>query len=144
MDHRFVVSVLVIAFLATGCKDSRRADLKTQIVAQTVRHIEQLGPKVAGLGRLSEFTPGSEVVRTLRLFTGDLTQWQREYRTLRAKMIARNVSRAEHQEVNRHYKTAVEDFRLKVEQAERRISRRSDTHLFQADLQRLRRIVREL
>jgi hypothetical protein len=144
MDYRFVVSVFVVAFLMMGCKDSRRGDPKAEIVAQTTRHIEQLGTKVARLSRVSEFTPASEVARTVRLVTGDLSQWQREYRTLRAKMIGRNVSQAQHQEVNRHYKDAIEDLRLKVEQAERRVSRRSDTHLFQADLQRMRLMVREL
>jgi hypothetical protein len=144
MDHRFVVSVLAMVLLVTGCKDSRRKDPKAEIVGETAHHIEKLGAKVAGLSRLSEFTPGSEVVRALRLFTGDLTQWQRDYRTLRAKMIGRNVSQAQHQEINRQYKSAIEDLRLKVEQAERRLGRRSDTHIFLVDLQRMRRTVRDL
>jgi hypothetical protein len=143
MDRRFIVSLVVLVFLVTGCKKSHN-DRKAEIVAETTRHIEQLGSKVAPLNRLSAFTPGSEVIRSVRLFLGDLTQWQRDYRTLRAKMIARNVSQAQHQEVNRHYKAAVEDLRLKVEQAERRLSNRSDTHVFYTDLQRMRRSVREL
>jgi hypothetical protein len=144
MRRRFVVPVLAVILFMTGCKDSTRKDPKAEIVGETVGHIGKLGPKVAGLSRLSEFTPASEVVRTLRVCTGDLTQWQRDYRTLRAKMIARNVSRAQHQEVNRQHKSALEDLTLKVEQAERRLSRRSDTHVFQVDLQRMRRTVRDL
>jgi hypothetical protein len=143
MDRRFIAAVVALVCLVTGCKDSRN-DRKTEIVAETMRHIEQLGPKVARLSRLSDLTPASEVLRTVRLVTGDLTQWQRDYRTLRAKMIGRNVSQAEHKEVNRHYKSAVEDLRLKVEQAERRVSRRSDTQVFYVDLHRLRQLVREL
>ena len=144
MDRRIVLAVLALPLFLTGCKDSRGTDLKAEIVGQTGRHIQQSGSKVAELGKLSEFTPVPEVVRTLRVCTAELTQWQRDYRALRAKMIGRNVSQAQHQEANRLYKTAVEDLRLKVEQAERRLSRRSDTHLFYTDLQRMRQIVREL
>jgi hypothetical protein len=143
MDRRFIVYLVALVCLGTGCKKSN-ADRKAEIVSEATRHIGQLAAKAAPVNRLSEFTPASEVTRTIRMFIGDVTQWQRDYRTLRAKMIARNVSQAQHQEVNRHYKTAGEDLKLKVEQAERRLSRRSDTHLFYVDLQRMRRLVREL
>ena len=136
--------ILAALWLLAGCGKDERRDPKGEIVSDTLRHIEKIGPAAARLGKLSLLTPPTQVAAELRLVARDLGQWKAEYRTLRAKMLMRNVSQAQHREVNERYKGATEELNLKVEQFERVVSRRSDTHLFYRDLQRVRQIVREL
>jgi len=136
--------ILAALWLVAGCGKDERRDPKAEIVNETLRHIEKLQPAAARLGKVSQVTPPGQVATELRLVARDLGQWKGQYRTLRAKMLMRNVSQAQHSEVNRRYNAAIEDLKLKVEQVERVVSRRSDTHLFYSDLQRVRQIVREL
>ena len=136
--------ILVALWLMAGCGKEERRDPKAEIVNETLRHIEKVGPAAARLGKVSQVMPPTQVATELRLVARDLGRWKGEYRTLRAKMLMRNVSQAQHSEVNRSYKAATEDLKLKTEQVERVVSRRSDTQLFYGDLQRVRHIVREL
>jgi hypothetical protein len=136
--------ILAALWLMAGCGKDERRDPKAEIVTETLRHIEKAGAAGARLSKLSELTPAAQVAADLRLVAHDLNEWQREYRTLRAKMLLRNVPQDRHREVNRQYQTAVEGLKLKLEQAERRVSRRSDTRIFFVDLHRVRQIVREL
>jgi hypothetical protein len=136
--------MLAALWLVTGCGKEKRRDPKAEIVSETLQHIEKMEAAGARLGKLSELTPAAQVATDLRFVARDLSEWQREYRTLRAKMLLRNVSQDQHRQVNRQYQTAVEDFRLKFDQAERRVSRRSDTRIFFVDLHRVRQLVLEL
>lgn len=138
------VAIIAALVLFSACNRTNETDPKGEIVAQTLRHIERLGPAAARLARLSEVMPPGEVASNLRLVARDLGQWQRDYRMLRTKMLLRNVAQAQHQEVNRNYASAIEEVKRKMELAERRLSRRSDTRLFLVDLHRVRQLVREL
>jgi hypothetical protein len=136
---------IVAALLAlVGCNKPNDADPKAEIVAETLRHLERLGPAAVRLTRVSEVTPAAEVAGNLRFVARDLGLWQRDYRMLRAKMLLRQVSQAQHKEVNRKYAIAMDDVKRKMELAERRLGRRSDTTFFIVDLQRVRQLVREL
>jgi hypothetical protein len=144
VQWRAFILVLLALPALLGCKDRKGRDPKAEIVDQTIAHIDKTGRMVAPLTKLSEVTPPYEVARALRVFAQDLRLWHREYVTLRAKMVARRVSRAQDAEVSKHYKAAVEDLRTRVDQMERRITKRGEQHFFFAELQRVRGLARDL
>jgi len=134
---------LSIALLLTAC-GPRKPDAKAQAIADANRHIEAGTALVTRLSRLSEVTPPYEVAAALRAFTHEVEQWRRSCTTQRAKLMTRGITREEAAELSRRYKTTIEDLRLKVEQAERRLSKRSDNKLYYAELLRMREAMRQL
>lgn len=130
--------------LAAGCGQETSRDPKGDAVRETLAHIEGLGKTVTRLRNLTEIAPASQVALDLRMVAKDLGDWQRQYRSLRAKMLMRQVSQGQHREVNKRYEAAIRDVALKVDQTNRRLSLRSDAQFFIADLHRVQQIVRDL
>jgi hypothetical protein len=135
--------LLVAAFLLTSCSQ-RDPDAKARALAEATRHIESGSDLVTRLSKLSEFTPAYEIAATLRRFTHDTQEWHRACAAQRAKLMTRGLSRDQSTELTRRYKTIVEELKTKVEQTERRLSKRSDTKLYYAELLRMREAVRQL
>ena len=138
-----VLWLLAAALLLTGCS-RRNPDAKAQAIAEVRRHIEAAPDLVTRLAKLTEVTPSYDVSGTLRRFTHDTEGWARTYATQRAKLMARGISREQSAELTRRYKATVEDLRLKVEQTERRLAKRSDNKLYYAELLRMREAMRNL
>jgi hypothetical protein len=134
---------LFAALLLTACS-RRNPDAKAQAIAEASRHISAGADLVTRISKLTELTPSYEVSGTLRRFTHDVQEWARAYATQRAKLVARGISREESTELTRRYKATVEDLKTKVEQTERRLSKRSDNKLYYAELLRMREAMRQL
>jgi hypothetical protein len=137
------VWLLATALLLTGC-GQRTPDAKAQALAEARGHIDGANALVTRLSRLSEITPPYEVATTLRAFTHEVEQWRRSYMSQRGKLTVRGISRDESAELTRRYNAVVEELKVKVEQAERRLSKRSDNRLFYAELLRMREAMRQL
>ena len=131
-----------MALLLTACE--RKPDAKARAIVDANRHIESAGAFVTRLSRLSEVTPPFEAANGLRMFTHEVEQWRRTYTTQRAKLMTQGITREESADLSRRYKGAVEDLKLKVEQTERRLSKRGDGQLFYAELLRMREAMRQL
>jgi hypothetical protein len=142
-DVRSPVLWLLAALLLTAC-NRRNPDAKAQAIAEANRHISAGVDLVTRLTKVTEVTPSHEVSGTLRRCTHDVQEWARAYATQRAKLMARGISREESAELTRRYKATVEDLKMKVEQAERRLSKRSDNKLYYAELLRMREAMRQL
>ena len=128
--------------MMTAC--GRNPDAKAQAIAEANRHIEAGGEMLTRFSRLTEFTPPHEVAATLRGFTHDVEAWARTYAAQRTKLMARGISREESAKLTRRYKATVENLRLKIEQTERRLAKRSDNKLYYAELLRMREAMRQL
>jgi hypothetical protein len=135
--------LLAVALLLVSC-GQRDPDTKARAIAEANRHIESGAALVTRLSKLTEFTPPYEVAATLRRFTHETQEWRRAYIAQRAKFTTRGISRDQSAELTRRYKATIEDLKVKVEQTERRLSKRSDTKLFYAELLRMREAVRQL
>jgi 1,2-phenylacetyl-CoA epoxidase catalytic subunit len=135
--------LLAVALLLTSCSQ-RDQDAKARALAETNRHIESGADLVTRLSKLTEFTPPYEIAATLRRFTYDTQEWHRAYTAQRAKLMTRGLSRDQSAELTRRYKTIVEELKTKVEQTDRRLSKRSDTKLYYAELLRMREAIRQL
>ena len=135
--------LLAVALLLISCSQ-RDPDVKARALAEANRHIESGADLVKRLSKLTEFTPPYEIAATLRRFTYDTQEWHRTYAAQRAKLMTRGLSRDQSAELTRRYNVTVEELRLKVEQTERRLSKRSDTKLYYAELLRMREAVRQL
>ena len=135
--------LLAAALLLTSCSQ-HDADARAQALAQANRHIESGSDLVTRLSKLTEFTPPYEIAATLRRFTADTQEWRRAYAAQTAKLTARGLSREQSAELTRRYKATVEELKLKVEQTDRRLSKRSDTKLYYAELLRMRETIRQL
>ena len=135
--------LLAAALLLTSCSRTDPA-AKAQALAEANRHIEAGADLVTRLSKLTEFSPPYEIAATLRRFTHDTQEWRRTYAAQRAKLMTRGLSREQSAELTRRYKTTVDDLKVKVEQTERRLSKRSDTKLYYAELLRMREAVRQL
>lgn len=135
---------LVALLLMAGCHDANQPNPKAQVIADTNRHIDQGGALLTRFSKINEFTSPYEIATALRMFAHETDQWHRAYAVNRAKMMARGVPRAQAGEVSRRYRVTVEDLRLKVEQLERRLAKRSDGKLYHAELIRVREVMREL
>jgi hypothetical protein len=135
--------LLSLLLWATGCREGG-VDRKAQAIAETNRHIDQGSALPTRFSRINEFTPPQEVASTLRMFAYDVSQWQRTYAANRAKLLARNITRREAGALSKRYQATVEELKLKVEQTERRLAKRSDSRLFQAELLRVRDAMRRL
>jgi hypothetical protein len=137
------VWLLATVLLLTSC-GQRDRDAKAQALADARGHIDAGNALMTRLSRLTEITPAYEVATTLRAFTHELEQWRRSYVTQRSKMSIRGLTRDESAELTRRYNAAVEELKVKVEQAERRLSKRSDNRIFYAELLRMREAIRQL
>ena len=135
--------LLATALLLTSCSQ-RDPDAKAQAFAEATRHIESGADLVTRLSKLTEFTPPYEIALTLRRFTHDTQEWRRAYDAQRAKLMTRGLARDQSAELTRRYKATVEELKTKVEQTERRLSKRSDTKLYYAELLRMRETLRQL
>jgi hypothetical protein len=131
------------ALLLSSCSQ-RDPDAKAQALAQATRHVESGADLVTRLSKLTEFTPPYEIAATLRRFTHDTQEWRRAYAAQRAKLMTRGLSRDQSAELARRYKATIEELRIKVEQTDRRLSKRSDIKLYYAELLRMREAVRQL
>jgi hypothetical protein len=135
--------LLAVVVLLASCSQVD-PDTRAKAIAEANRHIESGPELVTRLSKLTEFTPPYDIATALRRFTHDTREWQRVYAAQRAKFVTRGLSRNESAELTRRYKAAVDELRLKVEQTERRLSKRSDTKLYYAELLRMREAVRQL
>ena len=135
--------LLAVALLLASCGQGD-PDAKARAIAEANRHIESGTELVTRVSKLTEFTPPYEIAATLRRFTHDTQEWRRTYAAQRSKLVTRGLSRDQSAELTRRYKATVEDLKLKVEQIERRLSKRSDTKLYYAELLRMREAVRQL
>ena len=135
--------LLAVALLLTSCGQGD-PDTKARALAEATRHIESGSDLATRLSKLTEFTPAYEIAATLRRFTYDIQEWRRAYAAQRAKLTTRGLSRDQSAELATRYKATVEELRTKVEQTERRLSKRSDTKLYYAELLRMREAVRQL
>lgn len=137
-----LVWLVATALLLTAC--GRNPDAKAQAITEAKRHIEAGNETLTRFSKLTELTPPYEVAATLRRFTHDIEQWARTYATQRAKLMARGISREQSAELTRRYKATVENLRVKIEQTERRLAKRSDNKLYYAELLRMREAMRQL
>jgi len=137
------VTLWLVAALLTSCSQ-RDPDALARALAEAKRHIEAGAELVTRLSKLTEFTPPYEIATTLRRFTHDTEEWRRDCDAQRARLMTRGLSPDQSAELNRRYKATVEELKLKVEQTERRLSKRSDTKLYYAELLRMREAVRKL
>jgi len=135
--------LLATALLVTACGE-RKPDAKAKAISEANRHIEGGSALVTRLSRLTEVTPPYEVANALRMFTHEVELWRRSYTTQRAKLMTRGITREEAGELSKRYRVTVEDLKLKVEQAERRLSKRSDGKAYYAELVRMREAMRQL
>lgn len=135
--------LLAVALLLTSCSQ-RDSEAKARAIAEASRHIESGPALVTRLSKLTEFTPPYEIAMTLRRFTYDTQEWRRNYNAQRAKLATRGLSRDQSAELNRRYDAIVGELKVKVEQTERRLAKRSDSKLYYAELLRMREAVRQL
>jgi len=147
--HPFLVTspllwlIAAVLLLLTSCSQ-HDADARAQALAQANRHIESGAGLVTRLSKLTEFTPPYEIAATLRRFTHDIQEWRRAYADQRDKLVTHGLSRDQSAQLTARYKTTVEELKLKVEQTERRLAKRTDTKLYYAELLRMREAVRQL
>jgi hypothetical protein len=134
---------LLATVLLTGCGQGK-PDAKAQALAEARGHIDGASALVTRLSRLTEVTPPYEVATTLRTFTHEVEQWRRSHMSQRGKLTMRGITRDESAELTRRYNAVVEELKVKVEQADRRLSKRSDNRLFYAELLRMRDAMRQL
>ena len=135
--------LLAVALLLTSCSQ-RDPGATARAIAEANRHIESGSDLVTRLSKLTEFTPPYEIAASLRRFTYDAQEWRRAYAAQRAKFTMRGLSRDQSAELTRRYNATVEELKIKVEQTERRLSKRSDNKLYYAELLRMREAVRQL
>ena len=137
------VWLLSTVLLLTGCGQGK-PDAKAQALADARGHIDGANALVTRLSRLTEITPPYEVATTLRTFTHEVEQWRRSYMSQRGTLTMRGITRDESAELTRRYNAVAEELKLKVEQAERRLSKRTDNKLYYAELLRMRDAIRQL
>jgi hypothetical protein len=135
--------LLAAVLLLTSCSQ-HDADSRAQALAQANRHVEAGADLVMPLSKLTEFTPPYEIAAILRRFTHDIQEWRRAYAAQRDKLVTHGLSRDQSAQLTARYKTTVEELKLKVEQTERRLTKRTDTKLYYAELLRMREAVRQL
>ena len=135
--------LLSAALLLTSCSRTD-PDAKARALAEANRHIQSGTELGTRLSRLTEFTPPYEIAATLRRFTNDTQEWRRACAAQRAKLTTRGLSQNQSTGLTRRYEATVEELKLKVQQTERRLSKRSDTKLYYAELLRMREAVRQL